>query len=57
MTSAATSRSTTEKSYETLRNEVQAMFRKVSQDPVNQALYKAVLEYHLEKAAKAGPTP
>lgn len=38
------------KSYDTLRNEVQTMFRKVSKDPVNQALFKAVMEFYLEKA-------
>ncbi|MBP9714299.1 MAG: hypothetical protein KBD60_11510 [Sterolibacterium sp.] len=36
--------------YEAARDEVQNMFRKVAKDPVNQALYKAVLEYRLEQA-------
>lgn len=50
MTHPSNTASPSSKSYDILRNEVQTMFRKVSKDPVNQALYKAVMEFYLEKA-------
>lgn len=57
MTHAANMHTPPGKSYDTLRNEVQTMFRKVSKDPVNQALYKAVMEFYLEKATPKASYP
>ncbi len=57
MTHSSNTTRPSSKSYETLRNEVQTMFRKVSKDPVNQALFKAVMEFYLEKATSKVQNP